>query len=220
MATKKNFLIIGLGRFGLSLLEDLAKQKANILAIDSNIDAVERASHIIEHCLVCDATKENNLREIGVQNVDHAIVAIGGNIHSTLLTTIILKELGVNKITVRVDDEYYAQVMHKIGADEVVLPERIAAETLAHRMVSDSILDYYRVQGDYAVVQLKVGPNFKSTALTSLDSRNKFDVNIVGIIRNNKFFIPKGSDTVNSNDTLLVIGSETKVYRFEQYIND
>lgn len=216
---KKSFVVIGLGRFGLGVAQTLTNLNVDVLAIDQNEEAVVKASDTITHCVICDSTNENNLRRLGVGNVDHAIVAIGSSIQATILTTIVLKELNVPIITVRVDDDYFVPIIMKLGATEVISPEKVAAKQLANRVISDTFMDYYNISDEYAVVQVAVNPKFKPIVLVDLDSRNKFDINIVMINRDGKFFIPKGTDEILPNDSILVLGKLAKVTKFDQYIN-
>ena len=126
------------------------------MAIDSNEDAVIKASEIIEHCLICDSTSEAALNQVSFDGISQAIVTIGGNIQATILTTILLKERGVKKISVRIDDDHYEKIMYKIGADEVIFPERIAGIRYANSIIRDNITDYFNVSDGYGIVQILI----------------------------------------------------------------
>jgi len=217
---KKSFLIVGLGRLGLAIVEELSKQNVEIMAIDNNEEAVVKASEFIDHCLICDSTSDTALNQLNLENISHAIITIGSNIQATILTTILLKELGVKKISVRIDDDYYEKIMYKIGADEVIFPERIAGIRYANSVLSDSITDYFNITEGYGIIQIRINGSFRPITLIELDSRNKYDVNIISIKRNKKVFIPKGSDTINPNDEILVIGTNQKITKFNNIINE
>ena len=106
-----------------------------------------------------------------------------------------------------------------IGADEVIFPERIAGIRYANSIISDNITDYFNISDGYGIVQILITDKFKPQTLIELDSRNKYDVNIISIKRNKKVFIPKGSDTINPGDEVLVIGKDAKVAKFNSSIN-
>lgn len=216
---KKSFIVIGLGRFGLSVVKQLAKQTNQLIAIDVDESRVDLVKNEVEQCFCCDCTNKNVLEELNVSKIDHAIVAIGNNLEATILTTMNLKELGVKKVTVRIDETKYENLLRRVGADYVIVPEEDAGVELAKKVVSDSILDYYQVDKEYGVVQISIPRDFKEQSLIELDARNKFDVNIVGIIRNKSFFIPKGQDKVQSNDIIMVVGKSIKIIKFDNYIN-
>lgn len=217
--SKKSFALIGLGRFGMEIVKTLTQLKCELIAIDVDEARVTKASEYVNHCVICDSTKMINLKELGIGTVDHAVVAIGNNLTATILTTINLKELGVKRVTVRVDEEEYVTVMERIGADEVIFPEEASAISLANQIISDNVLDYYRIDKDYGVVQIKVNPSFIEKSLIELRARELFDINIVGITRNGRFFLPKGTDTVKPDDTIMIIGKQENVVNFEQFIS-
>lgn len=216
---KKSFIVIGLGRFGLSVVNQLAKQTNQLIAVDVDEKRVDLIKGEVEQCFCCDCTNKNVLEELNVSKIDHAIVAIGNNLEATILTTMNLKELGVKKVTVRIDETKYENLLKRVGADVVIVPEEDAGIELAKKVVSDSILDYYQVDKEYGVVQISIPNNFKEQSLIELNARNKFDVNIVGVIRNKSFFIPKGQDKVQPNDVIMVVGKSNKIIKFDNYVN-
>ena len=210
---KKSFAIIGLGRFGLGIVKTLSNLNCELIAIDIDNASANKAAQYVDHVIISDSTNINNLKEIGISNVDHVVVAIGNNLQATILTTINLKELGVKRITVRVDSDQHSIVMQRLGADEVIIPEEASAISLANQIISDSFLDYYKLNGDYGVVKVKVKPQHQGKALMELDLRNRYDVNIVGISRKGKFFLPKGTDTLLKDDLVYVIGKTQSILK-------
>lgn len=216
---KKNFLVIGLGRFGLGIVKAISELNYDVIAIDNNEKAVEAASQYIPHCAICDATRISALKELGINNVDHAIVAIGNNLQASLLTVINLKELNIKQITVRVDSEEYQNVMERIGATDVIIPEEASAIGLANQIVSDTFVDYYKINKDYSIVKLLINEDFKEQSLLELDTRNNFDINIMGIMRQEKFMQPKANDTIQANDIILVFGKSSKIIKLDHFLN-
>lgn len=217
---KKSFIVVGLGRFGLGVVKTLASLKADVLAIDLYDEPVNKASEFVNNCAVCDSTKKSALKELGVSDIDHAVVAIGGNFQATILTVINLSELGVKNITVRIDDVEYETLMKRLGATDVIIPEEASAIGLAHQIISESITDYYNLDKEYGVVKIEVDEKFVPIELGVMDPRNKFEVNIVAIDRNGKYMIPKGVDMVLPGDILIVVGKSSKLSRFDRYINE
>lgn len=215
---KKSFAVIGLGRFGLGVLRELNDLRCDVLAMDIDEDSVNEAILINEHSVICDSTKKSVLKELGIDNVDHAVVAIGNNLQATILTTINLHELGVKNITVRVDSEEYIPIMERLGATDTIVPEDEAAIGLANKIMSDYFVDYYKISNGYGIVQLEVNDKFEEKTLLELNLRDRYDINIVGIIRENKFFIPKGNDTIKSTDIILVVGTKAVISKFSKFI--
>lgn len=216
---KKSFIVIGLGRFGAAVARALSNLNCDILGMDISEDCVTDISRDIEHVIIADSTKLSTLKEIGAASIDHAVVAIGNNLESSILTTMNLKTLGVKNITVRSDSKDYTEIYKRLGATEVIVPEEASANSLANQIASDAILDYYSVDSNYAIVKIAVGPKFQARTLIDLDLRNNFDVNIVGIIHNNEFYIPRGTDYIEASDIVVLVGTKQKIRKVDSFIN-
>lgn len=216
---KKNFLIIGLGRFGSMVAKTLELLKCDVLAVDNDEDIVSSISNCVSHCVIADSTKLNVLVDLNAASFDHAVVAIGNNLQASILTVLNLKKLGVKNITVRADNEDFKEVFENLGVTEVIIPEEVSAISLANQITSNSILDYYYISDDYGIYKVSVGENFTSKSLIELDVRNTFDVNIVGIIRDDLFYIPKGTDVLNALDVVVVVGKKNKIKKFDSFLN-
>lgn len=215
---KKTFVIIGLGRFGLGILKELNQLRCDVLAIDIKEECVENAIVFNEHSVICDATKKNLLKDLGVEHADHAVVAIGNNLQATILTTMNLHELGVKRITVRVDSEEHIPVMERLGATKTIVPEVEAAIGFANKIMNEYFVDYYKISNGYGIVQLEVSSGFSEKSLIDLKIRDKYDINIVGIMRAKQFFIPKGSDTLRPFDIVYVVGTKSIIAKFSKFI--
>ena len=119
---RKEFVVIGLGRFGGSICRELSNLGMSVLAIDKNEELVDNYADLVTEAVVADTTDESVLKNLGIRNFDHVIVAIGDDIQSSILTTLILKEMGVKKVTAKALNEYHEKVLKKIGADQIVHP--------------------------------------------------------------------------------------------------
>lgn len=216
---KKSFIVIGLGRFGSSVARALANLNCDILGMDISEDCVTDIAREVEHCVIADSRKLAVLKELGVASIDHAVVAIGNNLEASILTTMNLKALGVKNITVRSDSANYIESYERLGATEVIIPEEASAFSLAHQIASDAILDYYSIDSSYAIVQIAVGPNFQSRSLIDLNLRNKFGVNIVGIIHNDHFFVPSGTDNIEAQDVVVIVGTKQQTRKVDAFLN-
>lgn len=216
---KKSFIVIGLGRFGASVARTLAGLNCDILGVDISEDCVSEIVEDVEHCVIADSTKIATLKELGAASIDHAVVAIGNNLEASILTTMNLKALGVKNITVRSDSKAYTEMYERLGATEVIIPEEDSANSLANQIASDAILDYYQVDKNYVIVQIQVGKNFPAQSLIDLNLRNKFDVNIVGIIHEDKFYIPRGTDYLMPEDIMVLVGTKQKIRKVDTFIN-
>lgn len=214
---KKEFAVIGLGRFGGSMCRSLTEQGMEVMAIDMDEERVNEFASIVTQAVVADTTDEQVLKSLGIRNFDHVIVAIGDNIQSSILTTLILKELGVNHITVKAQNDYHEKVLRKIGADHVVHPERDMGRRIAHYIVSNNVLDYLELSEEYSIVEIKVNELLAGQSLVQLDVRAKYGLNIVAIKRGQEIIVsPKANDPLQLGDILIIIGADTDINRFEK----
>ena len=216
---KKEFAVIGLGRFGGSICRTLAEQGMEVMAIDINEDRVNDYSMIASHAVVGDSTDEKVLKELGIRNFDHVVVAIGDNIQASILTTIILKEHGVQNITVKAQNDYHEKVLVKIGADHVVHPERDMGKRIANNMISNSVLDYLELSDEHSIVEIVASEKIDGHSILNLDIRAKYGINIVAIKRKNEIIVsPQANEIINEKDILIGIGADVDINRFEKKV--
>ncbi|MCM3742689.1 TrkA family potassium uptake protein [Sporosarcina luteola] len=214
---KKEFVIIGLGRFGGSIVNELVELDADVMAIDISPDRVDEFAHIATTAVAADTTDESALRSLGIRNFEHVVVAIGENIQASILTTLILKEIGVKRITVKAQNDYHAKVLRKIGADQVVHPERDMGKRIANNLVSNNILDYLELSDEYSIAEIRANEKLAGFTLIELDIRAKYGVNIVAIKRGAQILVsPQAIEEIQLNDILIVIGSDLDIHRFEK----
>ncbi|SER97779.1 trk system potassium uptake protein TrkA [Gracilibacillus ureilyticus] len=216
---KREFAVIGLGRFGGSICRELSAEGMDVLAIDIHEDKVNEFKSIATHAVIADTTDESVLKELGIRNIDHVIVAIGDNIQASILTTLMLKELGINKITVKAQNDYHEKVLNKIGADHVVHPERDMGRRIAHSIISTNILDHLELSDDHSIVEVKAGKKMHGKTLLELDIRAQYGCNVVAIKEANEKGInvsPMANQQLVRDDILIVIGADKDISRFEK----
>ncbi|GKV67658.1 ktr system potassium uptake protein C [Sporosarcina sp. NCCP-2716] len=216
---KKEFVVIGLGRFGGSIVNELIELDASVMAIDISQDRVAEYAQIATQAVAADTTDESTLRSLGIRNFEHVVVAIGENIQASILTTLILKEIGVPTITVKAQNDYHEKVLRKIGADHVIHPERDMGRRIANRLVSNDILDYLELSEEYSIVEIRANTKLSGASLIDLDIRAKYGVNIVAIKREDHILVsPQAIEEIQLNDILIVIGSDVDIHRFERKV--
>ncbi|HZW69210.1 MAG TPA: TrkA family potassium uptake protein, partial [Pseudogracilibacillus sp.] len=157
------------------------------------------------------------LKALGIQNMDHVIVAIGDNIQASILTTVILSELGTKRITVKAQNDYHEKILNKIGADVVVHPERDMGKRLAHSLMSNNIIDYLELSEEHSMVEVKSGRQMIGKNLIELDIRAVYGCNVVAIRRQNDMIIsPEPTLTIKAEDILVILGADEDISRFEK----
>ncbi|UOQ93021.1 TrkA family potassium uptake protein [Halobacillus shinanisalinarum] len=214
---KKEYAVVGLGRFGGSICRELNKEGMEVLALDMDEDKVNEYRDIAAHAVIADSTDESVLKELGLSNFDHVIVAIGDNILASILTTVILKELGIKSVTVKAQNDYHEKILRKIGADHVVHPERDMGKRIAHNIISNNILDYIELSDDHSVVEVKAGDKMSGQSLVDLDIRAEYGCNVVAIKRDKDIIVsPMATEEIKERDVLIVIGADKDISRFEK----
>lgn len=216
---KRDFAVIGLGRFGGSICRELSMEGMEVLAIDNDEDKVNEYKNIASHAVIADSTDEVSLKELGIKNIDHVIVAIGDNIQASILTTVILTDLGIKKITVKAQNDYHEKILNKIGADHVVHPERDMGKRIAHNIISNNILDYLELSDDHSIVEVKAGNKMVGKTLIDLDIRANYGCNVVAIKQGKEINVsPSAEDVLKEGDVLIVIGADKDISRFEKHL--
>lgn len=203
----KQFAVIGIGRFGESLVKELSRMGYEVLAIDVDEERVNDAVDIATHAVQADAMDEETLKSLGIRNFDVVIVAIGNNIQSNILTTIILKELGVKKVVAKAQNALHGKVLEKIGTDYVIYPERDMAIKLARSLVSQNFLEQINLSPAYSIIELFAPKAFISKSLADIGLRKKMHVTILAIRRGENIIVAPGPDeSIIQGDILVALG--------------
>ena len=216
---KKSFAVIGLGQFGRAVVDELLENGMDVIAIDNNPEAINKVAKYLPTSFVADCTDEEALKELGIKDVDAAIVAFGDNKEASILTTVILREFGIEHIIVRVDDDYYLPIMKKLGATEVITPQKAAGQALANRLGNSDYKDFYKLDDKYSVISIVINPGFIPVTLRELNSKEVFGVSIVLIVRNNRSFVPGGNDSLLPDDMIFVVGTTRDIKTFREELN-
>ncbi|MFL1696426.1 potassium channel family protein [Weissella kandleri] len=215
------YAVIGLGRFGSSLLESLINAGQEVLAIDNNTETIQTYMEIATHAVIADAQDEESLRELDLASFDHVIVAIGHNQQSSILATIILKDIGCKHVIAKAENNLHAHVLEKVGADEVVRPEHEMAQQVANRLVSPNLLNFISLNDDFSIGEIKLTNfRFANRSIADLNIRSEYGLNVIAVKAHEDFVIsPDANFIINIGDVLTVIGSSDNVQKFDRLIS-
>ncbi|MHB0884602.1 MAG: potassium channel family protein [Bacillota bacterium] len=214
---KRQFAVIGLGRFGSSVARALSAMGHEVLVIDSDEENVQRLADQVTHAVTCDATDGAALKAMGIRNFDVVIVAIG-DMQASILCTLLLKELGVAEVVAKADNDLHGKVLQRTGADKVIYPERDSGVRLAHNLSASTILDYIELAPDYSMVEISATQALIGKTLRHLALRATFNVNVIAIRRGTMMNItPQADDQVLTGDVLIVVGRNDDIKRLEEY---
>ena len=212
----KQFAVIGLGRFGSSVAITLSKMGYDVLAVDTNEDRVNRVTDEVTYAVQVDAMDEHSLKSLGIRNFDVVIVAIGQDVQSNILVTLMLKEMGVKKVVSKAQNSLHGKVLEKIGTDMVVFPERDMGVRVAHALVSKNILDQINLSPEYSIVELIAPEEFVSKSLLEAGFRKEYGVNILAIRRGKDIIISPGArQAIHDGDILVAIGRNDQLKKME-----
>ena len=203
----KSFVVIGLGRFGTETAKRLYQQGCEVMAIDTRADLVQQLSNEVTQSVTADARDKDVLRALGVKDFDCGIVAIGDSLADSVLATMNLKELGVPYVVCKAYDETHKQVLTKLGADRVVIPEKENADRLAKSLASPNVLDYIELSKDYGIIEVPAPALWQNKSLIELNVRPKLGLNILAIKREGGIVVSPAADfRILLGDVLVVLG--------------
>ncbi|SER85488.1 potassium channel family protein [Salipaludibacillus aurantiacus] len=216
MNQKKQFVVIGLGRFGGSVCKELIQQGNEVLAMDMDEQKVSDYSKIATHAVVADSTDEPTLMSLGIRNFDVAVVAIGDNLQASILTTLLLKEIGVNNIWVKAKNNYHQKVLEKIGADRVIHPESDMGRRIAQQLSDENVIDFIELSLDYSIVELIAVQKLDGKTLIELDIRGRYGITVLAIKSGDEINVsPEPDYQITAGELLIVIGHNKDIKRFE-----
>ena len=213
----KQYLVLGLGRFGMSIAKTLCELGQEVLAVDSDAELVNDIAPYVTQAMQLDATDEDVLATLGVNNFDAAIVSIGQNTRDSILVCVILKELGVPYLIAKANDDLHAKVLRKIGADRVIFPERDMGARVARSILTPNVLDLMNLSDDYQIIEIRVPSKWVGNSIIGLNVRRHYGLNILAIHRQERFLVSPAPDMLfASGDTLLVMGKKEDIERLEE----
>ena len=189
----KQFVVIGLGRFGSSVARALGGKNFEVLAIDRDEERVKEIEGVVSQAVVMDATDEKALRELGIADFDTAIVSMAETIEDSIMITLALKELGLKQVIVKANDDLHSKILKKVGADRIIFPEREMAAKLAESLASPKIFDIIEVSKTHGIIEMVVPKKLANETLGDLKLRIKYNVSIIAIKRKVPFSKPDGT---------------------------
>ena len=217
----KQYLVIGLGRFGTSVAKTLYEAGENILGIDVSEELVQDRinNNILKNAIIGDASDGKILKDIGAENFDVAFVCIG-DIEASVMIALNLKELGIKSIIAKAINKKHGKVLTKIGATEIVYPEEHMGKRIAELIIDADIKERLKFSDNFVLVEVKAPSIFWNNSLINLDVRNKYNINIVGIKKANEEFLPNPNANViiEEGDILVIITDKKTVESFNKLI--
>ncbi len=203
----KSILVIGLSRFGRHLATKMMELGNEVMIVDKNAELIERYSMTFTDSQIADCTNEAVLRSLGVVHFDVCFVCIGSDFQSSLVITALLKELKAKYVVAKAKQDIQADLLRRIGADEVIYPEREMAETLAVRFSVKNIFDYIELTDEYGIFEIGAPTSWIGKSIKDMDVRRKYRANIIGIKYEDELKLLPGADYIfKESDHVMLIG--------------
>jgi len=219
---KKQFLVIGLGRFGASVASTLTESGHSVVGIDQSEERIQRVSEQIADVIKCDATDSDILESMGISDYEAVIVCIGEKyIQNSILVTLLLKEKGAKKIIAKAGTRTQGRVLSKVGADIIAYPEKDMGERVAQSLVSSNIIDFLRVSPNVSIVEIPTPDLMVGKNLVELNLRKKYGVTIISLKnKKNEIIAPPDINYKFQKDDVLTLIGENKLLKKLRFTED
>ena len=201
----KSYIVIGLGRFGAELATRLYACGEEVMAIDTDEGLVDKIADRVTRAVAADARDPDVLKKLGAENFDRAVVAVGSDLAASALITMNLKALNVPFIVCKAHDDTYREILERLGADRVIIPEREVADKLALGLTHAGVMEYIELSNEYGIVEMAPPADWQGKTIRSLELRTRHGVNVIALRRDDKIIIPPPIDEALSEEDLLVI---------------
>jgi len=213
----KTIAILGLGRFGGTLAKELESLNQEVLGVDSNEELVQKHSNYLTHTVIADVTDIEVLKSLSLNQFDTVVVSIADDIRASLMTTMLLKELGIKSIIAKAKDSLHGKMLEKIGADIVIYPERDMALRLAQQVIRENVVDYLKIAPDVGLVELEVPDILVGISLKESKLREDYNLSVVAIkIGDDVEVPPNPTRPLDKRDKLLIIGHDEDILRLSK----
>ncbi|MDW7657750.1 MAG: TrkA family potassium uptake protein [Bacillota bacterium] len=210
----KSFVVLGLGRFGKTILSNLYEMGHDVLGVDEDERLVQEYSNHATQTIQANITNDDFLRSIEIQNFDAVVVAVGNNMPVSIMATVLLKELGAKYIVVKAQEDLQEKILYRIGADKVILPERDIGIKVARNLADDNRFDMIEIFADHSIINISPPKSWQGKTLGELAVRAKYGVNIIAVKdADSSYEIPTASTTVNKESILTIMGANSALRR-------
>jgi trk system potassium uptake protein TrkA len=214
----KRVVVIGLGIFGFNIAKDLYENGIEVIAIDKNKEIIQKIKDFSTKAILADGTDKEIIESIGIQGDDVVILSFGEDLAASTLITLHLKELKVKTIIVKAPNEDHRRVLEKVGATQVIIPEREMADKVAKGLISPNVLDYIPLSEDYTISEIAPPASFMGKTIAELHLRTKYHIEVIAvreILPERVTMVPKADFVIKDSDVLVVIGKEEDIQKIK-----
>jgi len=214
----RRVVVIGLGIFGFNIAKDLYENGIEVIAIDKNKEVIQKIRDFSTKAVLADGTDKEVIDSIGMQEDDVAIISFGEDLAASTLITLHLKEMKVKHIIVKAPNEDHKHVLEKVGATEVIIPEKAMADKVAKSLISPNVLDYIPLSEDYTVCEMVPPTGFMGKTIGELHLRSKYHIEVIAvreILPDRLTMVPRADFVIKDSDILVIIGREKDIQKIK-----
>ena len=217
---RKQFAIIGLGRFGSAMARSLHRLGHEVLAVDNDEERINDIADDVTHALIMDVTDEEAVQQLGLANFDTVVVAIGHDLQASIMAVVLAKEEGAKMVIAKAIDDLHYKVLEKVGADKIIMPERDMGARLAQKLVSNNVLDFIELSNDYGFTEMLLPAKWSGKSLRQLDLRARFGANVVAVCstEGRMNISPAPDQPLKQGDKLIIIAPKGVVEKIDHML--
>ena len=219
----RKIVVIGIGQFGFSLIKEISLLGFDCVAIDKDKDRINAIKNLISNAVNLNATDEESMKSLGLENYDVGVVAIGSDLETSILITLILKEIGVKEIIAKSVSDIHSRLLKKVGATTVVIPEAESGESIANKIITPTILDFVRIKEDFMLFEIHPPEHFVGKKLKEINLRNKYNVSIISIVKSQPqkeidkhIIMPGPEDKIEKDDIIILVGASEDLEKLKK----
>ena len=213
----KSILLIGLGRFGRHIAEELNKLGHEVMAVDANEDIVQSIAGEVSYAMRADITETGVLESLGISNVDAVVVGIAENLEASIMATIYAKEVGVKYVMAKAENKLHATILKKVGADDIIFPEWSMGTRVAKNLMSGGFVDFFELSSKFSLAELPVPGEWVGKSLIELNLRDQYGVNVIGVkVGDDVQVNVKPDEVFRADQTLMIVGENDSLAKLQR----
>lgn len=214
----KRVVVIGLGIFGFNIAKELFESGFEVIAVDKNKEALQRIKDFSTRAVIADGVDKEVMELIGIQEDDTVIISFGEDLAASTLITLHLKQMKVRTIIVKAPNEEHKLILEKLGATEVIIPEKEMASRVAKSLISPNVLDYLPLADGYIICEVAPPNSFLGKTLAELQLRSRYHIEVIGIrdiLSDHMHMVPPANFVIKDGEALVVVAKETDVKKIK-----
>ena len=213
---KKQYAVLGLGKFGYSIALNLENLGCDVIVVDNSAEKIQSIADSVTYAIKADIAETNIIKSLGARNLDGAIIGVSENLEASIMATISAKEIGIPYVIAKAQNELHATILRRVGADAIVFPEKEMGSRIAKSLVATNFADWIELSDDYSLVETEVPEKWVGESLLNLRVRQRFDINVVGLIEDGHVEVSLDPNKpLPAKGIMILMGSNKALQKFK-----